>query len=252
MLIQLVCKEGLPLSLVESSAFKAFVHELDPRYLLPTRQALSHKLIPESYDRTKTKLKTSLTQSQSQSITTDMWTSASNQSFMGVTAHWLTDDFSMQSKCLAVQPAPGSHTADFISAELSSVCSEWDIDVGRLHVITDSGSNVKKAVTQLMQVEKWRPCFAHTLQLCVNASLNSREVSELPKVLAKARTIVGHFRRSPLASSHLDKAQQQLNLPRHKLMQDCPTRWNSQVTRDRHKQTHTCTQETRQKLDLNE
>ena len=93
--------------------------------------------------------------------------------------------------------------------------------------VTDSGANVKKALAN-MAVERWRPCFAHTLQLCVNGSLTQKEVSELPKIMAKARAIVGHFRRSPLATTQLERAQQQLDLPRHKLLQDCATRWNSQ------------------------
>jgi len=40
---------------------------------------------------------------------------------------------------------------------------------------------------------------------------------------------VGHFRRSLLATTELEKAQIQLGLPRHKLLQDCATRWNLQV-----------------------
>jgi len=228
LLVQLICKEGLPLALVDSPAFKEFVRELDPRYVLPTRQAMSQKLVPELYENTKAQLKTTLTQSRSQSLTRDTWTASNNQSYMGVTVHWLNEAFDMQSKCLTVRHVPGSHTADFMAAELTSVCQEWELDLQGLHVITDSAANIRKAITQL-KVEKWRPCFAHSLQLCVNTSLNSREVSDLPKVLAKARTIVGHFRRSPLASNQLEKAQQQLNLPRHKLLQDCATRWNSQV-----------------------
>jgi len=54
-------------------------------------------------------------------------------------------------------------------------------------------------------------------------------MTEQPKVLSKARAIVGHFRRSPLATTELKKAQNQLNVPEHKLLQDCATRWNSQV-----------------------
>ena len=39
--------------------------------------------------------------------------------------------------------------------------------------------------------------------------------------------IVGHFKRSPLAYTRLNKIQQDLNLPQHRLIQDQPTRWNS-------------------------
>ena len=107
-------------------------------------------------------------------------------------------------------------------------CTEWSLDVRALHVITDSGANVKKAMSQ-MPIDKWRPCFAHTLQLVVNGALASKEVSDLPKIITKARAIVSHFRRSPLASTQLEKAQDQLQLTRSKLLQDCPTRRNSQV-----------------------
>ena len=149
LLVALICKEGLPFNIVESESFKAFVHELDPRYVLPTRQALSATLIPSTYEKTKNELQISLASAQAQAVTTDMWTSSANHSYMGVTVHWIAKDFQPQNKCLAVRPAPGSHTADFISAEVKSVLDEWSIKEEQLHVVTDSGANVKKAISQL-------------------------------------------------------------------------------------------------------
>jgi len=228
LLVALICKVGLPISLVESSEFKEFVHALDPRYVLPTHQCVSQVLIPERYKKSQEAITTDLESALAPSMTTDMWTSSSNVSYMGITAHWVDQEFKSHNKCLAVRPVPGSHTADFISKELSAVCHEWSVDVGALHVVTDSGANVKKAMTQL-PIQKWRPCFAHNLQLVVNGALASKEVSDLPKIVSKARSIVGHFRRSPLATTQLQKAQEQLQIPQQKLIQDCPTRWNSQV-----------------------
>jgi len=136
LLVQLVCKEGLPFRVVESSAFKAIIAELDPRYKLPTRQALSAQLIPKKYEETKSDIKQSLDKSRATAVTTDMWTSSSNHSFMGVTAHWVDGDFVVHNKCLAVKPAPGSHTADFISTELSSVFADWNLEQSELRVVT--------------------------------------------------------------------------------------------------------------------
>lgn len=223
LLVDMLCKEALSFDLVDSPSFQAFVHELDPRYVIPGRKVVSRTLIPARYDKTKSEKKARMSRSKAKAVTTDMWTSASNTSYMGVTAHWIEEDFSMQSACLAVKPAPGSHTADYIAEEMQAVLNDWSIDSSSLHVVTDSGANVKKAMSKLPAVH-WRACFAHTLQLCVNAGLASREVTELPKVLSKARAIVGHFRRSPLATSELEKAQVQLGLPCHKLLQDCQTR----------------------------
>ena len=93
------------------------------------------------------------------------WTSSNNVAYMGVTAHWLDGSFGMHNKCLAVKPAPGSHTADLISSELTQVLEEWSIVQQDLHIVTDSGANVKKAMSLISGV-LWRPCFAHTLRLC--------------------------------------------------------------------------------------
>ena len=45
--------------------------------------------------------------------------------------------------------------------------------------------------------------------------------------LAMGRRVVGHFKHSPLACSHLEDIQKELNMPVKKLQQDVPTRWNS-------------------------
>jgi len=162
MLVAMFCTEGLPFRLLDSAAFKAFMNELDPRYKLPTRQALSKCMIPERYVSVRSGLMASTSQSKVQAIATDMWTSSNNCSYVGVTAHWTDGSFAVQNKCLAVKPAPGSHTADYIPSELDDVLSEWTTDKADLRVVTDSGANVKKAIGQ-MPMLKWCLCFEHTL-----------------------------------------------------------------------------------------
>jgi len=48
-------------------------------------------------------------------------------------------------------------------------------------------------------------------------------------VLAVARSIVGHFKRSTLAYDLLDEIREHLGIDKHKLQQDEPTRWNSSL-----------------------
>ena len=86
--------------------------------------------------------------------------SSNNFSYMGVTAHWLDDQFGVH-KCLAVRPAPGSHTTEFISTELDEVLTECSVPNATVTAVTDSGTNVKKALAN-MAVERWRPCFARS------------------------------------------------------------------------------------------
>jgi len=69
------------------------------------------------------------------------------------------------------------------------VCTKWSLDVNALHVVSDSGANVKKTMTQLQNV-KWRPCFVHNLQLIVRGALGGKEVSDLPKILSKVPVLM--------------------------------------------------------------
>jgi len=90
-----------------------------------------------------------------------MWTSASNTAYVGIMAHWLDSQFILFNQYLAVKPTPGSHTADFPSAELNSAMDEWGIASDVIHMVTDSGASIKKVVLQMPNV-KWCPCFAYT------------------------------------------------------------------------------------------
>ena len=119
----------------------------------------------EKYEKVKGDIKASLSKSANHSVTTDMWTSSNNVAYMGVTAHWLDGSFGMHNKCLAAKPAPGSHTANLILPELTQVLEEWSVIQQDLYAVTDSGANVKKAMSLISGV-LWRPCFAHTLRLC--------------------------------------------------------------------------------------
>jgi hypothetical protein len=43
------------------------------------------------------------------SFTTDIWTSPNNLAFMGVTAHYIDNDWNMVAKTLDFTPLPGKH-----------------------------------------------------------------------------------------------------------------------------------------------
>lgn len=68
-------------------------------------------------------------------------------------------------------------------------------------------------------------CFIHTLQLVINdAIFSQRSVKDL---IANCRKIVSHFAHSATACHKLENIQGTMGLPKHKLIQDVSTRWNS-------------------------
>ena len=65
------------------------------------------------------------------------------------------------------------------------------------------------------------PCFAHTLNLVVQDSINLDPL--LRGVKEKGKSIVAHFHRSTKSHEKLRSIQEQLNLPQLKLIQDVVT-----------------------------
>lgn len=101
---------------------------------------------------------------------------------------------------------------------------KWKIPKSNVHVVLrNNASNMKKAMDE-MDVPSLG-CFAHTLQLVVHEGLLSqRSVSD---ALANGRKMVKHFKHSPLATTHLEDIQKDLQMPTKRLHQNVATRWNS-------------------------
>ena len=67
-------------------------------------------------------------------------------------------------------------------------------------------------------------CFGHTLQLAVNAGLALNAIARLTAASCK---IDSHFKHSTVAMGTLTERQRLLKIPKHSLVQDVATRWNS-------------------------
>ena len=70
-------------------------------------------------------------------------------------------------------------------------------------------------------------CTGHTLQLAIKKGL---DLPEVEKSIDAARRVVRHFRHSATATCALKERQGQLHVKDNRLMNDCPTRWNSTYT----------------------
>lgn len=95
--------------------------------------------------------------------------------------------------------------------------------------MTDNAANEKKAL-ELLEWERCG-CYGHRINLIVKHSLDFSDVS---KILAKCRRLVGHFHRSSSLNDCLMEKQKSVfshedRYIGHKLIADVPTRWNSSL-----------------------
>ena len=65
-------------------------------------------------------------------------------------------------------------------------------------------------------------CTAHCLQLCLQLCLKAGlSINIIDRLTGAACKLVRHFKHSVLACEDLRKRQTQMELPEHKLIQDC-------------------------------
>ena len=217
-----------PYSFVEDRGFSEQMQQLEPRYQIPHRTTFSTSIVPSMYKEARkeveSKLSDVLQDKNKMAVTTDMWTSEANDAYLGLTCHFWTADFELVSLCLAVEPFTGRHTGVNIASYLKLILHDFTIDQAAVSaVITDNASNMDLA----SHLGEWnsRHCFGHTLQLAIDDS--TKLSAGIREMIKSTKTIVAFYNRSTIGTERLTELQEQLSLPKHKLLSDCPTRWNS-------------------------
>jgi hypothetical protein len=226
-LVQMISKDLQPVSVVEDEGFQQFVHALDPKYQLPSRKTVRNKLIPELFQKETEALKQELAAASSVALTTDLWTSQSNQSFMAITAHfWCSERASLQSRVLDCARFEGSHRSPAIQEAIEKACGEFQIRNKVPTITADGAANIKKAIRDAGV--SYLHCFAHAINLVVTDAIGSSP--SCSQIREKVASIVSSTRRSTLEKERFEKCQETVGLVSKeplKLLLDVPTRWNS-------------------------
>jgi hypothetical protein len=211
--------------MVEDLGFVRLMNHIAPRYHIPDRRYFSGTVIPNLVAKAEAAVSKCLNEADHVSFTSDIWTcSHNNDTFISLSAHWIGKNIANHPRLSFVLHSsffPGSHTSERIADKFTNMLSKWSIDLSRCHVVvTDNAANITNTVelTGLTHV----PCFIHTLQLAVkDAIFSQRMVSDM---ISKAKKIVGHFHHSALGYYRLGEIQDDLGIPKKKLIQDVATR----------------------------
>ena len=213
-----------PLSIVENKEFKRLLEIMDPQYSLPSRKHFSDKVIAGLYVETKNTVMNQLKGALSVSLTTDSWTSRATQSYMTVTAHYVSQDWKMHNHVLTTRMLSEAHTGENLGNALKDVVMEWQLErATQIPVVSDNASNMDIAA-KTAGLHPHIKCFAHTINL---ASQRGLKVNAMARLLGRIRRIVAFFHKSTTATNVLASKQILLEIPRHKLVNDVATRWNS-------------------------
>lgn len=221
-LISFVAKDMRPISVVDGAGFKEFCQAMEPRYHIPSRGTVTNRIV-EVYNSTSDKIKESI-KDKVVALTTDGWTSIATVSYVTATAHWINDEWEMLNNVLKTKALKVSHTAENVGECIQEILDVFGIERGSvISITTDNATNYVNAVERHLQKVNI-PCVAHTINLAVRKGLGVRAI-EIP--INRLKMAASHFSKSSADSYLLQQKQQLLGLKPEKLINDCPTRWNS-------------------------
>jgi hypothetical protein len=200
--------ESLPFNIVSSSAFRKFLNQIDPAFVMPSNKYIK-TIITEEYNKGVKNLKSYLNNTcEYISITTDLWTAKSKRGYIGITGHWLTEDFKPIYALLRLEKISYPHTGNSISEMIKETIIDYSLGNNFICMTTDNGSNMvlaSKLLNETFSKLQRLKCTAHTLQLTVNIALKAIKTQT-----KKYRRLVKYFS-TPKQVEQLEKAQQDLN-----------------------------------------
>ena len=89
--------------------------------------------------------------------TLDIWSDDINQSYLGVTIHFLTNTWILESFSIALKPLFDSHTAENIASWLNEVYDQWKIHPWLR--LNDGASNVSEALSKSLEKISQSSCY---------------------------------------------------------------------------------------------
>lgn len=142
-----IVSEFLPLSTVEKTSFRELVNVLSPSTTVICRKTLCERLDVKTASMVQD-IRDQLEHQLMICTTADIW-SSHRKSYLGMTAHWVTDDISRKSVALACRRIKGSHTYSVIAELIMNIHSEYGLDHRQIQfTVTDNGANMVKAFVE--------------------------------------------------------------------------------------------------------
>ena len=166
-----------PFKVVKGEAFREMVSKLDPQYQVPSRETIK-KAIIKSFEDRKTVVKNFIKNIPGKvALTTDIWSSLKSEGFLGITIHFIDENWILRHFTLDIFRFKGAHTGQAIADEIYRIIIEHELQLKAMAITTDNGSNMVSGANILKA--KLAPnifthyrCVAHILNLIVMAGLN--------------------------------------------------------------------------------
>lgn len=127
-ILQMIILDFQAFNIVQNRGFLRLLAVLDPTYKVPSRSYFTTTLLQAYYDEIIIKVEKMLMEAEYVSLTTDTWTSNSTQSYMAVTAHYVSNCWKPVSVLLGCFKISESHTAENLRNLLVELVKRWKLE----------------------------------------------------------------------------------------------------------------------------
>jgi hypothetical protein len=223
-----------PFRMVEHAWFNVLMNYMNASYKFIGRKTIRAECM-KVYLAENEILKNQLRSVESISLTWDLWTSNQNLCYLALVAHYIDDEWNMQSRVLNFIELDPPHSGNIIAQAVFECCQEWKIEDKIMTMTMDNASSNDVAATNLTGRFKARKsakfipkyfhvrCCAHIINLIVNDG-----IAPLEPLIGKLRETVKYLKKSPLRMKNFRVVCDSLKVDVEKgLCLDVSIRWSS-------------------------
>ncbi|XP_012218599.1 zinc finger BED domain-containing protein 4-like [Linepithema humile] len=204
-ILYMIVTDKMALTTVENEGFQWLMKTIVPLYKVPSRRTIT-RLIKMRYETLKENFIIKIKKAICYSLICDDWAIITNQRYLGVTIHYLTEELKMKSGCIGVFPLHKNHTAEYLAYFLNTVIENFKLDHSKITaVITNNVANVQLAIEKTIGTHKHLFCFANILSLIVSDALIN--IPHVREIISKVKKIITIVRSSVVASDELKNLQ---------------------------------------------
>lgn len=243
-LIKWIITDRKSYCMVESKGFRDFMRACAPTVSFPGRDTISQIIRRKTTD-LRPLVKQRLEQVSSIALTFDMWSSREGYGYGGLQGHFFDESGVLRSLTLEFKIIPHPHDGPAIRDFFREAINSYGIEKKVIAVTTDSATNNTAAIEPLLQeLQLETPftlepihyrCTSHILNLAVQEAL-----IVLRPLIEAVRSFVLAIRSSGKREDKFESYQKEIHEESRvlvddysrpvevlKLVEDCPTRWNS-------------------------
>ena len=142
---KMIIKDLAPIQIVDCEGFRDLLALIEPRYRMVSRSHIQGKRLPQYKSKVEEAIVAKLQKVESCNVTIDIRSSRRMHSYLGVTCHFLTRSWQLESVLLCCSHLQSRHTGDNILAEFEATVEKYSIVQRVFQVVTDNASNMQKA-----------------------------------------------------------------------------------------------------------